>query len=144
MQTYKATNGVTSYLKNFADLETAKAYFLPILGDKYTVTLASESEQIPTKTPSQKLFERQEFGKLMVIEYYLDNDALAAQAGSPMDSALSYTLANQFNGLKVLLEGGSIIQAKDIITAMTTDSIFTQERKDKYLGMINAFLQSWA
>jgi len=61
--TYKATNGVTSYRKNFADLAAAQAYYLPILGDKYTVALASSGEQIPEKTEAQKLEERQTFGK---------------------------------------------------------------------------------
>jgi hypothetical protein len=140
MQTYKATNGVTSYLKNFADLAAAQAYFLPILGDKYTVTLASAGEQIPEKTEAQKLDERQVFGKQLLNDYLMDNDAIAKERGFPFTVEETAQQAQKFQLVMGILPLGSLKQSLDVISITATDTIFTQERKDKYIAALQNFI----
>jgi len=136
MQTYKATNGVTSYLKKFADLATAQAYFLPILGDTYTVSLAPPSEQIPNKTAVQILSERQVFGATLQQTFVLDNAPYAPT------KAQAKQLLSKLRDAWELCELGSLALCSEELTDVQTDAIFTQARKEKYIQMIADYLAS--
>lgn len=140
MQSYNATNGVISYFKNFADLDTAKAYFLSILGDKYNVSLASASEQIPAKTEAQKLDERQTFGKELLNQYLIDNDAIASQRGYAFTIEETVQQATKFQLVMGILPLGSLKQCFTIISGTAIDTIFTQTRKDAYILALNNYI----
>jgi hypothetical protein len=127
MQTYKATNGVNSYLKNFADLAAAEAYYLPILGEGFTVSLASSNDQIPEPTAEQ------------IAESQIDNGYRVAR---------DITIEIRKQGKKVNpnlfdimqhLKFGELDDAITKIQALNVN-ILSQELKDKYIAEINNYL----
>jgi hypothetical protein len=139
--TYKASDGIHTYLKNFGSLVNAQSYFSGIgLGPEYEITEASASEQIPDKTDAEKLAERQDFGTNLLNKYLLDNDAIAAARGEPLTVTESNQQAAKFQAVMGVLPLGSLRQALAIIQATATDTIFTQERKDNYIAQLNNFL----
>ncbi len=138
MQTYKATNGQTSYLKNFATLQDAENYYIPLLDSEFTVLLAEPFEQIPQRVIT--LEDRMRMGIEIYKAYLQDNDELAKLSGQPMPASMAEAIAVSMAGLKLLLESGSLVQSKEILLAKTPDAILTQARLDKYVAMIDNFL----
>jgi hypothetical protein len=142
MQTYKATNGAQTYLKNFADLAAAEAYFIPILGEGFTVSLANENEQIKQPTDAEKLSARQAFGRELLNEYLLDNDAIASARGYAFTVEETAQQAQKFQLVMGILPLGSLKQVLTVIQNTATDTIFTQARKDKYINALNDFINA--
>lgn len=138
MQTYKATNGKNTYFNNFNSIEEAQIGFSN-LGETFVVSIASASEQIPQRVIT--LEKRMQYGYELYLEYLRDNDLLAAASGQPMPASLAESIAVSMSSLKLLLESGSLIQVKEILLAKTPDAVLTQERIDKYVRMINNFLE---
>jgi len=139
MKTYKATLGPNSYLQNFADLTAAKAYFEPLLPG-CTVKEADAADQIPVKSDAEKLTERQTFGKQLLNEYLIDNDLIASQRGYPFTIEETVQQAQKFQLVMGILPLGSLKQCLTIIEGTAIDTIFTQERKDKYIASLNQFI----
>jgi len=93
-------------------------------------------------TEAEKLQARQDFGKQLLNEYLMDNDALAKERGYPFTVEETAQQAQKFQLVMGVLPLGSLKQCLDIITVTETDAIFTQERKDKYILELNNFLNS--
>ena len=93
-------------------------------------------------TEAEKLQARQDFGKALLNEYLMDNDALAKERGYPFTVEETSQQAQKFQLVMGILPLGSLKQCLDIITVTETDAIFTQERKDKYILELNNFLNS--
>ena len=53
---------------------------------------------------------------------------------------ISLGLMQKFAPIKALCEVGDIKIVKALMSGVVTDSVFTQERKEKYLQMINNYL----
>jgi len=140
MTTYKATKGAQTYFKNFADLAAAEAYFLAELGWDWLVLEASADEQIPDLTPAQKAARHREFGAYLFQVFLDDNADFAAARGSNFTVEETMAMDAKFGDFGRLCTYGSIPQIAILLPGIATDTIFTQERKDKYISMVNAHL----
>lgn len=132
--TYKATNGQHDIFKNFDTLADAEVYFIPILGDNYIIAEAPAEEQIIPRTAQQKVADDLAFGNSLYFEFLVDNEATPATAE---EVGLMFL---KFGRAKNALLAGAIVQVRYEVSVLTVDSLFTQERKDKYLLMIDNYL----
>jgi len=139
--TYKITdtnNPQWSALKNFNSLQDAQT-FTNNLGSTFSVELASNQEQIPKPTPQQKLQNDIQFGSQLIEMFLLDN-RLINPIVTPSESI---QLLTQFETTEKLARLGDITSVKTLLENMTTDPrLFTDERKNKYLLMINNYINS--
>ena len=139
MQTYKITdtdNPFWGLYKNFVSLQDAQTY-TNTLGSTFSVELASPEYQIPEPTPEEKLKYDIEFGNQLIDIFLLDN-RLITPSVTPSESL---QLLNQFQAIEKLASLGDIKSVQVLLNQVIIDDrLFTQERKDKYLGMINSYL----
>jgi hypothetical protein len=139
MMTYKITNTDNPYwavFKNFQNLQDAQT-FANNLGNTYSAELASPENQIPDLTPEQKLQNDIQFGNQLIEMFLLDN-RLITPSVTEQESVM---LLNQFNSIERLAKLGDIKSTYILLEQIQTDvRIFTQERKDKYLTLINNYL----
>lgn len=136
MPTYQAVKGTEIYTRNFTDLAAAEAYFKPLLPD-CVVSLAPVQE---VKSDAEKLADRQQFGKELVNQYLLENDAIAKSWGRPFTVAEAAQQAQKLQLVMALLPNGSLKQVVDILTGTTADSILTQDRINSYITALNNFI----
>jgi hypothetical protein len=139
MQTYKITdtdNPNWAAYKNFVSLQDAQTY-TNTLGSTFSVELASPEYQIPEPTPEEKLKYDIEFGNQLIETFLVDN-RLITPSVTPSESL---QLLNQFQDIEKLASLGDIKSVQVLLNQVNIDNrLFTQERKDKYLGMINSYL----
>lgn len=138
MKTYKAQKDYISYFKNFGSLQDAENYFYLNLGNDYIISLADDNEQIPILTPIQRLQLDIDFGNQLINSFLEDNRNYGYI--SLQDSMI---LLEKFNNIEKLSRLGAIRDVKVLMENVVVDNIFTQERKDKYLGMIINYLNSY-
>jgi hypothetical protein len=77
-------------------------------------------------------------GQRIVDMFILDNRALS----SKMDTPTTVSVAQQFSIIEMIARNGSISAVRDIITNMEANALFTKERKDKYLAVLNEYLKA--
>lgn len=136
--TYKASNGNHSFYKNSTDLISAQNYFTNVgLSVEYIVTEASTEEQIPELTTEQRVKNDLEFGNHLYFTFLVDNESTPA---TPQEVGAMFV---KFGDAKNALLAGAIVQARYEVSILTTDSLFTQSRKDKYLAMMDAYLSQY-
>ena len=139
MQTYKITdtdNPFWGLYKNFVSLQDAQTY-TNTLGSTFSVELASPEYQIPEPTPEEKLKNDIEFGNQLIDIFLLDNRLITPS----VTSVESLQLLNQFQDIEKLASLGDIKSVQVLLNQVNIDNrLFTQERKDKYMGMINSYL----
>ncbi len=136
--TYKASNGPHSIYKIFLNLVSAQNYFTSVgLGEEYIITEASEEEQIPELTTEQKVRNDLEFGNKLYFTFLVDNEAIPA---TPEEVGAMFV---KFGKAKNALLAGAIVQARYEVSILTTDSLFIQTRKDKYLAMFDLYLSQY-
>jgi hypothetical protein len=99
---------------------------------------------IPTNgaTDLEKLQSRQAFGTELLNEYLVDNDKIASERGTPFTIEETAQQAQKFQLVMGILPLGSLKQVLAVIQNTATDTIFTQERKDKYITKLNVFINS--
>jgi len=136
MMTYKISKDFWSVYKNFNSLQDAEQY-ANTLGQGYTTELAAPQYQIQPPTPQQKLDNDIIFGNQLIVEFLVDNRLITPA----VDEQESIQLLNQFNSIERLAKLGDIKSVKVLLEQTQTDvRIFTQDRKDKYLNLINNYL----
>lgn len=139
MQTYKITNTDNpnwAAYRNFASLQDAQTY-TNTLGPTFSVELASPEYQIPEPTTEEKLKYDIEFGNQLIETFLVDN-RLITPSVTPSESL---QLLNQFQAIEKLASLGDIKSVQVLLNQVIIDDrLFTQERKDKYMGMINSYL----
>jgi len=138
MKTFKIFKGSEIYQKSFVTFTEVEQWTIYNLGVGYTI----EEIQTQPLPENLKLQARQDFGKQLLNEYLMDNDALAKERGYPFTVEETAQQAQKFQLVMGVLPLGSLKQCLDIITVTETDAIFTQERKDKYILELNNFLNS--
>lgn len=90
-------------------------------------------------TPEEKLSSDMNFGEMLIEMFLLDN-RLITPAVTPSESL---NLLSEFNNIEKLARLGDIKSVSILMNGVQTDNrIFTQERKDKYMTMIDAQLQN--
>lgn len=137
MNNYEIKKGNRGIIKPFDKLESAEAWAVSYFGDGFTIT---DLGAVPQKSEAEKLAERQEFGKQLLNEYLMDNDAIAKAWGRPFTVEETAQQATKFQLVMGILPLGSLKQSLDVISITTTDTIFTQERKDKYILALQNFI----
>jgi len=139
MQTYNITNGVARYLKNFASLADAQS-FADGLGVGYTATLAEPSEQIQEQSNSDKVEQDTAFGSSLIKLFRTDNAQYEQDNNVQITVQESLQLMGKFQSLIGLCQVGAVAEAFALLPSIEIDAIFTQERKDKYLELIQNYL----
>jgi hypothetical protein len=135
MKTYRIYKDLDTIFHNFNSLEEAQQWVLDNYDDSWSVILASENEQIKPLTPQNRLTFDIEFGNELINLFLLDNRGYGYI--SPEDSI---ALLNKFSDIEKLCKLGAIRDVQLLMQNITVDLIFTQERKDKYVNMINEYL----
>ena len=116
------------------DNEAAAQSKADSLGSGYSVEFVG-NDVIPTA--EERLWMDQHFCKELVDIFLRDNRA-AGVTGAQGES-----LMGKFATALSLAQVGSVSSVNYHITNMAVDSIFTQERKDKYLTLIQKYLSQF-
>lgn len=140
MPTYKAQQDQFTYLNNFSDLQAAETYYDSVLTGDYSLSLASDSEQIIPITLEEKLKLDKEFGNYLIDLFLLDN-RLITPAVTPAESL---QLLSQFEIIEKLANLGDIKSVNILLQNIQTDiRLFTDDRKTKYLELIENHINSY-
>lgn len=98
--------------------------------DNYIAQLQASQPPAPIDF-KQIVINRIEKGKEVITEYLADN----ASINLTFDQSL--TQLQKFQVVKAFLEVGNLEDSIILIQNTEVDEVFTQERKDKYLTMLN-------
>lgn len=139
MQTYSITNGKIIYTIDFASLADAQS-FADGLGVGYTVLLASTNEQTQELSNVEKVNQDTDFGISLIKLFRSDNAQYEQDNNVSITVTESLTLMGKFQSLIGLCQVGAIAEAYAILPSIEIDTIFTQERKDKYLTTMQNYL----
>jgi hypothetical protein len=135
MITYKISKENWATYQLFNDILEAEQWTLINLGTGYIVEI-SPDVQVETKSPQEKLDDDINFGKILIEMFLLDN-RLIVPSVTPIESL---ELLNKFQNVEILASLGDIKSVKAILYNISVDNrLFTQERKDKYLSLINEY-----
>jgi hypothetical protein len=138
MITYKISQGSWATYQLFNDILEAELWTLSNLGTGYTVEVSTDV-QITPPTPEERLQQDIQFGLSLIDMFLLDNRLITP----PVTPVESLNLLSEFNNIEKLARLGDIKSVSILMNGVQTDNrIFTQERKDKYMSMINSHLQN--
>jgi hypothetical protein len=138
MITYKISKGSWATYQLFNDILEAEQWTLTNLGTGYTVEVSPDI-QITPLTPEEKLSSDINFGAMLIDMFLLDNRLIVPHV-TPTESL---NLLSEFNNIEKLARLGDIKSVSILMNGVQTDNrIFTQERKDKYMTLIDAQLQN--
>ena len=138
MITYKISKASWSTYQLFNDILEAEQWTLTNLGTGYTVEVSPDI-QITPLTPEEKLSSDINFGAMLIDMFLLDNRLIVPHV-TPTESL---NLLSEFNNIEKLARLGDIKSVSILMNGVQTDNrIFTQERKDKYMTLIDAQLQN--
>jgi len=135
MKTYRVYKNLDSIFHNFNSLEEAQQWVLENYDNTWSVVLASDNQQITPITPENRLPFDIDFGNELINLFLLDN----RQYGY-ISVEDSIALLSKFSDIEKLCKLGAIRDVQLLMQNITVDLIFTQERKDKYMSMINEYL----
>jgi len=136
MTTYLIKLGNWEQPRNFESLAAAKTWAYDNFGALATVSIAGPQDQIRTKTATQILQGRQTFGGTLQQTFVLDNAPYAPT------KAQAKQLLSKMRDAWELCELGSLALCSEELATVQTDTIFTEERKAKYIQMIADYLAS--
>jgi len=139
MKTYRIVKNNWFTFQNFASLADAQA-FADGLGAGYTATLAPPSEQIQEVSSADKVSQDLDFGISLIKLFRTDNADYEKANNVQITVPESIALMEKFQGLIGLCQVGAIAEAYAILPGIVIDTIFTQERKDKYLATLQNYL----
>ena len=138
MITFKISRGNWSTYQSFNTIEEAQAWAFEKWGDDAIVSVSNDIVVTPP-TPEQKLLFDKDFGSMLVEMFLLDNRMITPSV-TPTESI---ELLSKFQSIEKLASLGDIKSVQVLLSAVQTDDrIFTQERKDKYMDLVNGYLQN--
>lgn len=136
MITYKISKGAWATYQLFNDILEGEQWTLTNLGEGYLVEI-SPDVQIEPITPEERLNNDIQFG-LSLIDLFLLDNRLITPSVTPVESL---TLLSEFSNIEKLARLGDIKSVSILMNGIQVDNrIFTQERKDKYIQMINGYI----
>ena len=124
MNYYKISKDLWSVVSRFDTLEEAQT-FADSLGTGYTVEFVGP--YIPPTT-AQRLGFDMDFGNQLVTD---------------ITPAQSEAVLIKFRDILAFAQTGAITSIQTYLPQIPIDEVFTQERKDKYIAMINDYLNSF-
>lgn len=130
MNYYKISKDLWSCTSRFDTLEQAQE-FADSLGTGYTVEYVG-----PYVPPSieEKLSMDMAFGNELVTTFVYDNRI------KEITSEQSEAVLVKFRDILAFAQTGAITSIQTYLPLIPVDEVFTQERKDKYIQMINDYL----
>jgi hypothetical protein len=130
MDYYKIYKDQWSLVKQFANLEDAQA-FADTLGVGYT---AEFYKAYTPPTIQQRLDMDMDFGSHIIYIFVEDNRVM------DITPEQSEAVLVKFRDILAFAQTGAITSIQNYLPLIPTDDVFTQERKDKYITMINEYL----
>lgn len=135
MTTYKISKENWATYELFNSLQEAQDWTLLNLGNDYIVEVSSDI-QIEPPTKEEKLHNDKQFGQFIIEMFLLDNRLIEP----PVTQYESLELLQKFDNIEKLANLGDIKTVKTLLYNISVDDrVFTQERKDKYLNLINNY-----
>lgn len=122
-------SGKVKMKRGFDNYEDAVGFANSIFGT-YSISIIPNNISV-----EEKLDRDLHFGEELVREFLLDNRKLGV-----IDINDSIALKNKFSDIVEFCRYGAIHEVKTLLNSMNTDSIFTKDRKNKYLDMIKIHL----
>jgi hypothetical protein len=135
MITYKISKGDWSTYKNFNTIIEAQDWTYTNLGVDYLVDFSND---LILEPPSKEDILRmdKDFGARLIDMFLIDN-RLIEPTITPSESL---QILENFSVIEKLASLGDITSVKLLLSGVQTDTrLFTQERKDKYLNLINSY-----
>lgn len=133
MDYYKIFKDQWSLIKQFATLEDAQA-FADTLGTGYT---AEFYKAYVAPTIQQRLDMDLDFGSHLIYIFVEDNRIM------DITPEQSEAVLIKFRDILAFAQTGAIPSIQTYLPAIPVDEVFTQERKDKYIQMINDYLSQF-
>ena len=130
MDYYKIYKDQWSLVKQFANLDDAQA-FADTLGVGYTVEFY---KAYTPPTIQQRLDMDMDFGSHIIYIFVEDNRVM------DITPEQSEAVLVKFRDILAFAQTGAITSIQNYLPLIPTDDVFTQERKDKYITMINEYL----
>jgi len=130
MDYYKIYKDQWSLVKQFANLDDAQA-FADTLGVGYT---AEFYKAYTPPTIQQRLDMDMDFGSHIIYIFVEDNRVM------DITPEQSEAVLVKFRDILAFAQTGAITSIQNYLPLIPTDDVFTQERKDKYITMINEYL----
>lgn len=130
MNYYKIFKGLWSLIKQFSSLEDAQL-FADTLGAGYTAEFYKE---YTPPTIQERLQMDLDFGTHLIYVFVEDNRIMN------ITSEQSEAVLVKFRDILAFAQTGAITSIQTYLPLIPIDDVFTQERKDKYIKMINDYL----
>lgn len=133
MNYYKIIKDLWSVLKRFDTLEKAQI-FADTLGDGYAAEFYTP--YVPP-TLQERLDSDLQFGQELIYVFVEDNRIMG------ITTRQSEGVLVKFRDILSFAQTGAITSIATYLPAIPVDDVFTQERKDKYIQMIAAYLSQF-
>ena len=134
MNYYKIYKGYWSTIQKFTTLEEAQTY-ADTLGEGY---IAEYYAPYVEPTIQERLSMDMQFGNELVWVFVEDNRIIGTTQ-EQNDSILV-----KFRDILSFAQTGSITSIQNHLPNIVVDEVFTQERKDKYIDMVNDYLSQFS
>jgi hypothetical protein len=133
MDYFKIFKGLWSLIKQFSSLEDAQL-FATGLGAGYTAEFYKE---YTPPTIQERLQMDLDFGTHLIYVFVEDNRTMN------ITPEQSEAVLVKFRDILAFSQTGAINSIQNYLPLIPTDEVFTQERKDKYINLINNYLQQY-
>lgn len=133
MDYYKIYNAGFSIIKQFESLQGAQT-FADGLGVGYT---AEFYKAYTPPTIQERLQKDLNFGDYLIFVFVEDNRLMN------ITPEQSEAVLIKFRDILAFSQTGAITSIKNYLPLIATDDVFTQQRKDKYILLINDYLSQY-
>lgn len=133
MNYYKIYKALWSLIKQFANLDAAEA-FAAGLGSGYTAEFYKE---YTPPTIQERLQSDLDFGEHLIYIFVEDNRTMN------ITPEQSETVLIKFRDILAFAQTGAITSIKNYLPLIPVDDVYTQQRKDKYINLINNYLEQY-
>jgi hypothetical protein len=131
MKTFQVRKDNFEQVLKFENLQAAEAFWI-----NYQPCVITEITPY-IRTTQEKVADDLVFGNQLYFEFLVDNETTPATAQEVIGMFV------KFGDAKNALLAGAIVQARYIVSLLTVDTLFNQERKDKYLAMMDTYLSQY-
>ena len=133
MNYYKIYKALWSLIKQFANLDAAEA-FAAGLGDGYTAEFYKE---YTPPTIQERLQSDLDFGAHLIYVFVEDNRTMN------ITPEQSEAVLIKFRDILAFAQTSAITSIKNYLPLIPVDDVYTQQRKDKYINLINNYLEQY-
>lgn len=133
MNYYKIYKGNWSLIRKFESLQDAQT-FAEGLGVGY---IAEFYKEYTPPTIQQRLSNDLNFGNYLIFVFVEDNRVMN------ITPEQSEAVLIKFRDILAFAQTGAITSIQNYIPLIQTDDVFTQQRKDKYINLINNYLEQY-